>query len=241
MNQTITTLQGHRSIRKFSDRQVEPERLNEIIDCARAASSSSFLQCSSIIRVTDRLLRDALAAAAGNQDYVSQAPEFLVFCADFYRHSQIVPEAQLGFVEQLLIASVDTALMAQNAMAAAESLGLGGVFIGGLRNQPEAVSELLELPEQVFALFGLCLGYPAQSPLPKPRLPRELMLFENRYLKGLDRSALADYDETVRRYYRKRSDGRIQMSWSEQLHQTLCKEARPFMADFLHSKGYNQR
>ena len=81
-----------------------------------------------------------------------------MFCADFNRHLQICPDAQLGLAEQLLLGVVDTAMMAQNALTAAESLGLGGVYIGGLRNNIEAVTELLKLPQHVLPLFGLCLA-----------------------------------------------------------------------------------
>jgi nitroreductase len=91
----------------------------------------------------------------------AQAAEFWVFCADFNRNLQICPDAQLGLAEQLLLGCVDTAILAQNALVAAESLGLGGVYIGGLRNNIEAVTELLKLPQHVLPLFGLCLGWPA--------------------------------------------------------------------------------
>lgn len=85
-----------------------------------------FLQCSSIIRITDKALREELVTLTGGQKHVAQAAEFWVFCADFNRHLQICPDAQLGTAEQLLLGVVDTAMMAQNALTAAESLGLGG-------------------------------------------------------------------------------------------------------------------
>ncbi len=85
-----------------------------------------FLQCTSIIRITDPALRERLVPLTGGQQHVAQAAEFWVFCADFNRHLQICPQAQLGLAEQLLIGVVDTALLAQNALTAAESLGLGG-------------------------------------------------------------------------------------------------------------------
>lgn len=100
--------------------------------------------------------------------YVAQAAEFWVFCADFHRNQEVYPQAQLGYAEQLLLGSIDTAIMAQNALVAAESLGLGGVYIGGLRNHIADVTTILALPEQVIPLFGLCLGYAAQNPERKP-------------------------------------------------------------------------
>lgn len=181
MTPTIELLRSHRSIRHFTDAPVSDEQRAEIIASAQAASTSSFLQCTSIIRITDPALRERLVPLTGGQQHVAQAAEFWVFCADFNRHLQICPQAQLGLAEQLLIGVVDTALLAQNALTAAESLGLGGVYIGGLRNSIEAVTELLELPQHVLPLFGLCLGWPADNPDIKPRMPAAMLVHENRY------------------------------------------------------------
>ncbi|MBS7772295.1 nitroreductase NfsA, partial [Klebsiella pneumoniae] len=130
------------------------------------------------IRITDKALREELVTLTGGQKHVAQAAEF---CADFNRHLQICPDAQLGLAEQLLLGVVDTAMMAQNALIAAESLGLGGVYIGGLRNNIEAVTKLLKLPQHVLPLFGLCLGWPADNPDLKPRLPASILVHENSY------------------------------------------------------------
>lgn len=168
MTPTIELICGHRSIRHFTDEPISEAQREAIINSARATSSSSFLQCSSIIRITDKALREELVTLTGGQKHVAQAAEFWVFCADFNRHLQICPDAQLGLAEQLLLGVVDTAMMAQNALIAAESLGLGGVYIGGLRNNIEAVTKLLKLPQHVLPLFGLCLGWPADNPDLKP-------------------------------------------------------------------------
>lgn len=181
MTPTIELICGHRSIRHFTDEPISEAQREAIINSARATSSSSFLQCSSIIRITDKALREELVTLTGGQKHVAQAAEFWVFCADFNRHLQICPDAQLGLAEQLLLGVVDTAMMAQNALTAAESLGLGGVYIGGLRNNIEAVTELLKLPRHVLPLFGLCLGWPADNPDLKPRLPASILVHENNY------------------------------------------------------------
>ena len=238
MNQTIETILQHRSIRKFTAEPISEQQRNTILDCAIAASSSSFIQCVSIIRVTDQAKRELLAEYAGGQAYVASAAEFFVFCADYNRHQQIYPEAKLGFTEQTLIGAVDAALMAQNGLLAAESLGLGGVYIGGLRNNPDKVAALLSLPQHVLPLFGLCLGFPAQSPEIKPRLPRSIVVHENSYTP-LDMETLAKYDQHVREYYQSRTGGNKEMSWSEQISGTLNKEARPFMKQFIEQKGFS--
>lgn len=196
MTPTIELICGHRSIRHFTDEPISEAQCEAIINSARATSSSSFLQCSSIIRITDKALREELVTLTGGQKHVAQAAEFWVFCADFNRHLQICPDAQLGLAEQLLLGVVDTAMMAQNALTAAESLGLGGVYIGGLRNNIEAVTKLLKLPQHVLPLFGLCLGWPADNPDLKPRLPASILVHENSY-QPLDKDALAQYDEQL--------------------------------------------
>ncbi|MGN5173023.1 oxygen-insensitive NADPH nitroreductase [Aeromonas sp. 102P] len=239
MNQTIDLILSHRSIRQFTAEPIAPQQLDAILAAAQSASTSSFLQVTSIVRVCEPEARQQLAMLAGNQPYVVQAAEFLVFCADYHRHTQIVPEAQTGYAEQLLIGAIDGALMAQNALLAAQSLGLGGVYIGGIRNHPAEVSELLGLPHQVIPLFGLCLGHPAQQPEQKPRLPRGLVVHQDRYQHELDRDLLAQYDQQIADYYQASSSNNKQQTWSGQIRAILGKESRPFMLGFLQSRGFN--
>lgn len=147
---------------------------------------------------------------------------------------------QDGFIELLLIASVDVALMAQNVMIAAESVGLGGVYVGGLRNAPDQVSDLLGLPERVYPVFGLCLGWPDQDPEQKPRLSKKLVYFEDQY-QDPDIQDLETYDEVVKAYYIKRTKGKIDHSWTEQMSEKLGKETRPHMLKYLNNKKFAQR
>lgn len=240
MTPTIELLRSHRSIRAFTDQQIDDSQREAILAAAQSASSSSFLQCSSVIRITDKALREKLVGLTGGQKYVGTAAEFWVFCADFNRHLQICPEAKLGLAEQLLLGCVDTALMGQNAMVAAESLGLGGVFIGGIRNSIAEVTELLGLPEYVLPLFGLCLGWPAQSPQHKPRMPAAMLVHENRY-QPLDPQVLAAYDGEQEEYYLSRESNPRRESWSEHIQKTIIKESRPFMLDYLHRQGWATR
>ena len=229
MTPTIELLRSHRSIRHFTDAPVSDEQRAAIIASAQAASTSSFLQCTSIIRITDPALRERLVPLTGGQQHVAQAAEFWVFCADFNRHLQICPQAQLGLAEQLLIGVVDTALLAQNALTAAESLGLWGVYIGGL-----------ELPQHVLPLFGLCLGWPADNPDIKPRMPAAMLVHENRY-QPLDNALLAEYDEQLAHYYLSRSSNARRDTWSDHIRRTIVKESRPFILDYLHKQGWATR
>lgn len=240
MTPTIDLLRSHRSIRRFTDEPITDEQRAAIVASAQAASSSSFLQCTSIIRITDKALREQLVPLTGGQQHVAQAAEFWVFCADFNRHLQICPEAQLGLAEQLLLGVVDTAMLAQNAFTAAESLGLGGVYIGGIRNGIEAVTELLALPKHVLPLFGLCLGWPDEDHGIKPRMPAAMLMHENSY-QTVDENVLAQYDEEMAQYYLSRGSNTRRDTWSDHIRRTIIKENRPFILDYLHKQGWAVR
>lgn len=240
MNETIKLMQSHRSIRKYTSEPVSYESLEAIIKSAQSAATSSHLQCVSVIRIVDKSLRQSICTLSANQEYIVKAPEFLLFCADFNRHQAIVEGGQFGFAEQLMLGCIDAGLMGQNAMLAAESLGLGAVFIGAVRNNPLKIVELLKLPEQVFPLFGLCLGYPAQQPELKPRLPLSIVMHDD-YYQPLSQLELEQYDKTVRDYYQSRTDGKKSSSWSEEMQAKFTKESRPHMQGSLKEQGFNER
>ncbi len=245
MNPTIELLNSHRSIRKFTDQPVPQSTVDTLIKAGQAAATSSFIQACTVIQVSLGERRDALAEMANNQAYVSEAPVFLVFCADMKRHQLACDmhnaEMLSGYTEQFLTASMDCGLFAQNVIVAAESLGMGGVYIGGLRNKIQDVSDLLELPELVYPVFGMCLGYPDQDPEVKPRLPLDVVLKQDRYDDSQDAERIAAYDTDVSEYYRTRTGGNKEMTWSEQISGMLVKEARPHMLPFLNAKGFLKR
>ncbi|UJF34722.1 oxygen-insensitive NADPH nitroreductase [Paenibacillus hexagrammi] len=242
MNDVISLLQAHRSIRKFTKAPVAEEQRRAILTAAQAASTSSNMQAYSVISVTDEALKSELAELAGNQVYIKECPLFLVWCADLHRYEQAVrlhSDAPVtGNAENFIVATVDAALAAQNAAVAAESLGLGVVYIGGLRNQPAEVSRLLQLPQLVYPVFGMCIGMPDQEPLLRPRLPLEAVYHENRYTAEKQHTAIADYDESIRSYMKERTGGKVSTVWSKEM---AAKALRPreHMKAFLSTQGFN--
>jgi nitroreductase len=242
MNKVTQLLKSHRSIRKFTSQPVGDELINEIVSCGQAAATSSNIQATTVIRIRSSEKREKLAELAGEQPYVASAGAFLLFCADLHR-SQLACEMQggifsEGMTEHFIIATTDVALMAQNCVVAAESLGLGICYIGGIRNNPQAVSELLGLPDQVYPLFGLCLGYPDQDPEVKPRLPLSIILKEEGYEGAADIEGIKLYDEQIRAYYQSRTGGRKNSCWSEEMKVLVGKESRPHMREFLSKRGF---
>ncbi len=245
MNNVIDLLKSHRSIRKFTEQSVSQEQVNLFVEAGQAAATSSFIQACTIVQVNDAEKRSSLAEWAGNQAYVKDAPVFLVFCADMNRHKLAcdMNDAEMlsGFTEQFITATVDCALFAQNVAIAAESEGLGIVYIGGIRNKTDLVSDALDLPELTYPVFGMCLGYPDQDPEVKPRLPVSVVLKQDSYNADQDAETISEYDKAVREYYRTRTGGQKDMSWSEQISGMLQKEARPHMLSFLQSRGFLQK
>ncbi len=245
MNQVIQILQSHRSIRKFADQAIDDEMLHQIIQCGQAAATSSNLQATTVINVKQAETRKEISKLAGNQEYVVTAGAFLVFCADLNR-SRLACELQggtfvTGMTEHFIIATVDVALFAQNCAVAAESLGLGICYIGGIRNDPGKVSSMLELPDQVYPVFGFCLGYPVQDPEIKPRLPLSVVLKEERYDDSKDRAGILSYDKKLQQYYQTRTSGAKKSCWTLEMKELVGKESRPHMKDFLKSCGFSMK
>lgn len=245
MNDTVNLLKAHRSIRKFKDQAVSDEVIAELVSCGQAAATSSNVQATTVIRVRNAQTREQLAQCAGGQPYVASAPVLLVYCADLARPAQGCEVGggvfHPGMTEHFMIATIDVALAAQNAVIAAESLGLGICYIGGLRNNPQEVSDLLRLPAQVYPVFGLCLGYPDQEPEVKPRLPLAGVLHEEHYDSAANSKALGEYDPVVSEYYKSRTGGKKDSCWSQEMSSLLGKESRPHMKAFLAARGFEMK
>ena len=245
MNAVMQLLQSHRSIRKFTDEPVADSMIHEIIRCGQAAATSSNIQATTVIRVRKAETRHEIARVAGDQGYVTTAGAFLVFCADLNRSGRACEmqggDVATGMTEHFIIATVDVALFAQNCAVAAESSGLGICYIGGIRNDPEKVSALLDLPDQVYPVFGFCLGYPAQDPDVKPRLPLSVVLKEERYHHSGDAEGILAYDEQLRHYYQTRTAGTKDSCWTREMKVLVGKESRPHMRGFLNSRGFTMK
>ena len=242
MSAVIELLKSHKSIRKYTTQKIDEELFQQIVEAGQAAATSSFLQGTTIIRVKNETSRQKLAQLAGNQPYVESAAEFMVFCADLKRAGNYCKEYGKAFegdyTEHFLIATVDVALLAQSMVTAAESVDLGICYIGGIRNNPVEVSEILQLPKGVYPVFGLCLGYPDQDPEIKPRLPVSVVLKEEIYNEQGDAETIKNYDEQISEYYRNRTGGGHGISWSEQVAVLLSEKSRPHMKAFLALQGF---
>jgi len=207
-NAVIEHLLGHKSVRAYLPDPVSDAQLDAMIAAAQSAASSSNLQAWSVVAVRDSATRDALAECAGGQAHVRQAPLQLVWLADLARleslaQSNARPSEALDYTEMFLVGVIDAALAAQNAVVAAESMGLSTVYIGGMRNKPEEVARLLSLPPKVVAVFGMCVGVEdASRPASvKPRPPQAVVLHKEHYDLDAQRDAIERYNDAMARFY----------------------------------------
>ncbi|WP_312096692.1 NADPH-dependent oxidoreductase [Niallia sp.] len=212
LNETMEVLTAHESVRAFQSKDIPANMLQAITVAARSAPTSSNLQAYSIIVVKEEQRKARLASLSGNQSFIKDAPVFLVFCADIYRLKHVTESQGYTFLsntlEMFLLSSMDATLALQNALVAAESLGLGCVPVGSIRNNPKAVAEELGLPAGVFAVSGLSIGYEKEGMRRgvKPRLPEQVTVHKEKYItENLD-SLLDKYDKTM--ISRKTYDGR---------------------------------
>jgi nitroreductase len=249
-NDTLDRLLAHRSVRAYRSDSLPAGTLEVLIAAAQSASTSSNLQAFSVVAVEDPARRDRLAKLARNQEHVRRAPLFLAWIADLSRIDGIrqrtgEPAEGLEFLEAFLIAAIDAALAAQNAVIALESLGLGCCYIGALRNRPIEVAAELNLPPASIALFGLCVGYEdaAQPADVKPRLPQTLVLHRERYEAGAQAADIAHYDAVMGGFYAEQ--GLPQPDWSKHVLARLATAAslngREHLVEVLRQRGFALR
>jgi len=258
-NPVLQAIHAHGSVRHYRDTPVSDEHIETIIDAAIRAATSSNLQMWSVVAVRGRDTRDRFAEIAGDQHHIREAPVFLVWCADRNLIARVSNER--GYhqvsenVEDFLVAAMDASIAMQNATLAAESMGLGTCYIGGLRNDTAAVIEILGLPEFVFPICGMTLGHPVKAIKRKHRLDREAFLSWERYTPAshdlvdrYDGAMLATGLYRGRQTRGIRPDGSEaeplpteEYSWSEHSARRASRAVRTDLRTVLRSQGYELR
>lgn len=243
-NEVIKTLMNHRSYHQYSDQPIDEKDLDTVIQAAQAAPSWIHGQQVSIIMIKDPGRKQKLAELAGNQAHIAQAPVFLVFCADFYRAKlaselEDKPFKSIHDTDMLLVGATDVGLAMSNAIAAAESLGLGILPIGGIRKAPLEVVEFLHLPQYVFPVAGLCVGYPGEDIGKKPRLSKKTVCFSEQY-DTAQAAQIQSYNEKHREYLR--LHGKPESDWTARVaafyEQRHYNGGYPDVASMLKQQGF---
>ena len=237
----------HRSIRRFADRSVDESLISGLVACAQSASTSSTLQLWSIISIQNPSTREELALLCDNYNHIRECAWFLCFIVDHFRLKQAaaeVGEGALGlpFTEFFTMAVVDAALASERMVVAAENTGLGICYIGALRNNALEVSRILDLPEQTFGVFGLCLGWP-EEPITakiKPRLSQEAIWHREQYNRSVD---VTEYDARMSEFYRS-ENMKGDVTWSMRSGRRVDEHhmtGRDTLLTWLRSKGFLQK
>jgi len=198
---TIELIRRHGSVRHYKPDPVPADMIETIVAAAQRSSTSSNLQMWSVVAIADANTRVRLANLCGDQKHIVEAPIFLAWCADLSRLDRVCQlrgyRQVTEYVENLLVAEADCVIAAQTTALAAESLGLGICYIGGIRNQTQPVIDLLALPRLVFPITGMTLGWPAETPVLRPRLPLHAVLHWETYDRRNEDQALRDYDRAM--------------------------------------------
>jgi nitroreductase len=249
-NETLDIILGHRSVRGFLPRGLPDGTLELLTAAAQSASTSSNLQVWSVVAVQNPERKARIADLAGNQQFIRDAPLMLVWLADLNRIDQIAADRQTQveathYTEAFILGVVDATLAAQTAFVAAESIGLGAVYVGAVRNHPEKIAAELNLPTHVFAVFGMAVGYadPAKETGIKPRLPQDIVLHREQYDPGLKRDAIERYNGVARAFMREQ--GMKEQDWTSQVTARLkdlpAMHGRDRMREALLNLGFELR
>lgn len=250
----LAHLRAHVSVRSFTTAPVTPEMEEALLQTAIRSPTSSNLHSYSIISVRNPETKERISALSGNQEHIRTCGLFLVFCADLYRLSRQGERRGYPYhgdtTEALLIATVDTALVADRALIAAQALGLGGVMVGAIRNNPQEIADILGLPKLVYAVMGMSLGHPAKTLPVKPRLPLSGLWHQERYTEATLDAAISAYDRDVAAYGHlvgrqvqpeRYPDFSGEYTWSEHSSRRMADDRRevmrPHIRDFLQRRG----
>ena len=188
MNEVIRQLFERKSIRAYTEQEIGTEEKRAILRAAAEAPTAGNQQLYTILDITDQVLKEKLVETCDHQPMIAQAKMVLIFCADckkwYDAYLAVGCETRKPGAGDLMLAVTDAMIAAQNAVTAAESLGIGSCYIGDIMENYETQRALLNLPEYVVPVGMLIFGYPTeqQKRRPKPeRVDMKYIVHENGY------------------------------------------------------------
>ena len=189
----------HRTCRQFRETPVSEETLKLLFACSLSAPSKSDLQQVSIIHLQSKDSRNFIHSVLPSMPWVKSAPVFLLFCGDSHRINTVCEMHKTTFahdpLDAFLNSATDTAMVLQNFILAAEAAGLGCCPISAVRESTKQVANFCQMPDGVYPLAGLCLGYPDETPEMSIRLPMSTTLHEDKYNDRSLKVSIKDYDK----------------------------------------------
>ena len=249
---TLAQMLSHRTHRAYREEAVPEDLVQVLLACALSTPSKSDLQQASILRITDMDLRRKIGALIPDMPWIVSAPEFFVFCGDSRRIRRICEARGKPFandhLDAFLNAASDAAMTLEAMIVASEAAGLGCCPISVIRNHIDAVAELLELPDWVFPLAGLCLGYPVRQGFISVRIPPAFAVHTNRYddtkfsaeLDAYDRRRDAVFHIPAEKQRMDATYGRAEFyGWSEDKARQVSVRERDGVGPYLRRKKFN--
>ena len=239
MNPVLESLFKHQSIRKYKNQPLEQEKLDLIMKSIQAAPNWCNGQHVSVIVVKDQTTKNKLAEISFNQPYIASCSAFLVFCADFYRTNLIFEKYGdkggdnfVKSLDNLFVGSHECGIAMENAIVAAESMGLGTVCIGAIRLNSLEVVKILNLPKYVLPMIGLCVGYPDDNPGLKPRLPANTVFFDEKYDTTDLLEKIENHDKEYKEYLAKRGSNERDSNWSKSIYSVYSQMGDIYAQDY---------
>ncbi len=245
MNQTIAIMKNHRSIRKFKPTMIPNDIIDELVAVAQRAPTSLNGQQSGIIVIKDKESKKKIEEVAVDMPWIIECPVFFLFIMDFLKtkiaceknnRKQTVTDS----IESIMVGSVDVGLSMQNVITAAESLGLGTVCIGSIRNNPRTIIKLFGLPKYTYPIAGLCIGYPEDYSKLKPRLDRSTYCHFEKYSQENLKDSIDSYDKLIVNYL-KEVDRSKEVNWSYNTSSFYKDNYYPKVYPTLKEQGFRNK
>ncbi len=246
---TLSALAAHRVIRAYTDRAVDPKLVELLCGVALSAPSKSDMQARDLVVVTEPAMRTKLVELCGGDPWMGTAPVWIVACGNHRRQRQIHdwrgPQFVNDHLDAFFNASVDSAIVLAWFIAAAEAAGLGCCPISQIRNFPREVTALLRLPERVFPVAGLTLGWPENDGVLSPRLPLAATVHHERFDDTRSRELVDGYDRrrhAMMPYRRQRDAARFGEAafygWSEDKARQYADPQRTDFGAYVRAQGF---
>ena len=242
MRNIYDIVMNHRSIRKYKEEDIPDKYLKMILDGAIHSPSSVNGQQCSVVVIRDSKKKAKLAEYCGDQEWIKQAPVFLVLVADFSRVAKGIAKKNGTFdnmdsIEASLVGAVDCGIAFGTMMNLAESLGYGIVPIGAVRDEPQKVIDLLKLPKYVYPILGMCIGVPDEDPGLKPRFHFTTLIHEEEYREITDQE-LDDYDDLMKGYMADKIVGEEVKDWSDMMKRVYSGIYYPRVKETMKKQGF---
>ena len=250
---TLAGILSRGSQRHYTDETVSDDLLHVLLGCAQSAPTKSDLQQYAIIVVKDPAQREKLSALGSGMDWPPKAPVFLVFCADMRRIQRLGTVRGHAHdnnnLDTFMNCVIDSALAMQNFITAAESVGLGTCPISQIRNKIDQACDILDLPDGVFPIAGLAVGWPQfETPRISLRLPPSVVVHTDRYDDSAMEAEVESYDRR-RHEHRPITPDKQRLvdklgaldycPWSENVTRQLSEPERAGFQDYLKRHGFD--